>query len=72
MKSDSMRAASYWNSNYPIGQPVTVRRDNGETLETVTRSEAWTFDGIHAVIQVKGISGCYMLDRVTPREVVNA
>ena len=30
-----------WNEKYPEGTPVIVTRDNGEKLETVTRSVAW-------------------------------
>ncbi|GEM_PF-6003409 len=61
-----MNAVSDWNRKHEVGTPVKVRRDNGEVLETVTRSEAWHLDSGVAVIMVKGISGCYRLDRITP------
>jgi hypothetical protein len=46
----------------PIGTRVRVHRDNGETLETVTRSAPWHIGG-RLVVQVKGIAGCYMAER---------
>lgn len=57
--------ADIFNKAHPPGTPVTVRRDSGEVLETVTRSEAWVLCG-SAVVLVKGISGGYRLNRVTP------
>lgn len=62
-----MPANAYlWNEQHPEGTPVKVRRDNGEILETVTRSEAWVDENGIQVIMVKGIAGYYRLDRVTP------
>lgn len=55
----------------PTGTPVTVTRDDGTTLETVTRSEPWDLHG-KWVVMVKGISGCYSLERVAPRTAVTA
>lgn len=61
-----------WNLSYPVGTRVFVKKDRDEVLETVTRSEAWALGGSGnrpghtAVIMVEGISGCYLLDRVTP------
>jgi hypothetical protein len=60
--------AYLWNEKYPEGTQVTVRRDSGEILETVTRSEAWVDENGIPVILVKGISGYYKLDRVTAKE----
>jgi hypothetical protein len=54
-----------WNEKYPEGTPVIVTRDNGEKLETVTRSVAWSMCS-SAVVSVKGISGCYSLERCAP------
>lgn len=54
-----------WNKCNPIGTPVKVRKDNGETVATVTRSRAEVLSGHSAVIWLDGISGCYALDRVT-------
>jgi len=61
-----------WNESYPIGTPVSVTKDRGETKETKTRSEAWMLgqssrsQGHTAVVMVEGISGCYSLERVKP------
>jgi hypothetical protein len=55
-----------FNAKCPIGQPVFVRMDNGDQRYTVTRSEAQVLSGHSAVIWLREISGCYLLDRVTP------
>ena len=55
--------AEYWNTRFPVGTKVSVRRDDGTTLLTVTRSPAWVLCGT-AVVTVDGISGGYALDRV--------
>jgi len=55
-----------FNSKYPIGQQVFVRMDNGEQRFTITRSEAQVLSGHSAVIWLRDITGCYLLDRVTP------
>lgn len=55
-----------FNAQYPIGFAVDLLKDNGETLRTVTRSIAQVLEGHTPVIWLKGVSGCYMLDRVTP------
>lgn len=55
-----------FNKLYPIGQVVAVRKDGGAGITTTTRSEAQVFSGHSAVIWLDGISGCYLLDRVTP------
>lgn len=54
-----------FNNRYLVGQPVTVRRDCGQLQETATRSAAEVLSGHTAVIWLVGISGCYLLDRVT-------
>jgi len=54
------------NWKHPIGTHVTVHRDNGGVLHTVTRSDPWVMEGHSAVIMVKGISGGYALERVKP------
>ncbi|GAC1042308.1 hypothetical protein thsrh120_23120 [Rhizobium sp. No.120] len=55
-----------FNSRYPVGQTVSVRKDDGAGVLTVTRSKAEVLSGHSAVIWLEGISGCYLLDRVTP------
>lgn len=54
-----------WNGDNQTGVIVDVRRDNGDVLRTRTRSSAQMLSGHSAVIWVKGIAGCYKLDRVT-------
>lgn len=56
-----------WNSNHPVGSKVILTNDIGENEETVTRSEAFIMGGHSAMIQVKGRSGCYLLDRITAK-----
>jgi hypothetical protein len=63
---EQQRKVDDWNKRWPVGQAVTVRRDNGEGLLTRTTSEAQMLSGHSAVIWLEGISGCYMLSRVTP------
>lgn len=55
-----------FNARYPVGQRVSVRRDSGEGVTTTTRSAAQVLSGHTAVIWLDGITGCYLLDRVTP------
>lgn len=55
-----------FNARYSVGQLVSVRRDSGDAVITKTRSKAEILSGHSAVIWVEGISGCYLLDRVSP------
>ena len=57
-----------WNKLHPVGSAVTVTKDLGDKLDTVTRSEAWVLGGHTAVILVEGISGGYSLTRVAARK----
>ncbi len=59
-------ACDKFNAANQVGAAVTVQLDGGEIRETVTASEAQVLSGHSAVIWLKGISGCYLLDRVTP------
>lgn len=59
------RICDRWNTRHPIGTPVVVKRDGGQTISTRTRSAAQVLGGHTAVIWVEGISGCYALDRVS-------
>lgn len=59
-------ACEVWNESNPPGTPVQVLRDNGNRLRTKTRSNAWALGGHTPVVQIEGISGCYLLDRVEP------
>lgn len=58
-------ACDEFNAAHPVGAAVTVLLDGGEVRETVTTSEAQVLSGHSAVIWLKGVSGCYLLDRVT-------
>lgn len=62
------RQCDEFNRRYPIGQRVALRKDglDGAAVETTTRSEAQVLSGHSAVIWLDGVSGCYLLDRVTP------
>lgn len=57
-----------FNADNAIGSTVRVKKDNGEIVETTTRSRAEVLSGHSAVIWLDGISGCYLLDRVRPVE----
>lgn len=54
-----------WNRNVPEGSSVKVVKDNGDEFFTVTRSQAWIVGGHSALVLLRGISGGYLLDRVT-------
>jgi len=58
-------ACDKFNAANAVGAAVTVQLDSGEIRETITASEAQVLSGHSAVIWLKGISGCYLLDRVT-------
>lgn len=62
----AQRQVDNWNKHYPVGQAVTVRRDNGATITTKTRAPAGLLSGHSAVVWLEGISGCYLLSRVAP------
>lgn len=55
-----------FNARYPVGTSCSVRKDGGEAIITKTRSEAQVLSGHSAVIWLEDISGCYLLDRVSP------
>lgn len=57
-----------FNAVCSVGSPVIVRMDCGDQVSTVTRSSAEVLSGHSAVIWLKNISGCYLLDRVTVSE----
>ncbi len=53
-----------FNESNPVGSSVTVIKDLGEKIETTVRHPAEILSGHTAVVWLKGISGCYSLDRV--------
>jgi hypothetical protein len=60
------RQCDAFNARYAIGQTVSLRKDGGEGIITKTRSEAQVLSGHSAVIWLEDVSGCYLLERVTP------
>lgn len=60
-------ACDKFNAACPVGGKVRVKLDNvDEPFETTTRSEAQILSGHSAVVWMDNVSGCYLLDRVTP------
>ena len=51
---------------WPLGTPVTVTRDNGVSLETVTRSHPWLLNSTW-VILVEGLAREQRLARIEER-----
>lgn len=68
-KMNPQKQCAAWNAKHQVGAPVYVKLDSGGIQETVTRSPAEVLSGHSAVIWLEGVSGCYLLDRVVPREV---
>lgn len=71
MKRPSIKAlqaqCDRFNAAVPLGAAVYLRKDSGDIIETVTRSAAQVLSGHSAVIWLEGVSGCYHLDRVSPK-----
>ena len=65
MKLSADSVCDHWNKDNPVGTRVNVTDDFGDVTETITRSEAWNLCG-SPVVMLKGISGGYLLERVTP------
>jgi hypothetical protein len=63
---DLQKQVDDFNARYPVGQRVSVRKDGGDGVVTTTSSKAEVLSGHSAVIWLDGISGCYLLSRVTP------
>ena len=59
-----------WNNAHRPGVDVIILKDDRTEVRTKTRSEAFMlgecrdYPGHTAVIQLEGIAGCYMLERV--------
>lgn len=60
------RQVAAFNRIAPAGTSVSVRRDNGTSEITKTTSAASVLSGHTAVVWLEGISGCYLLERVSP------
>ena len=62
-----------FNSVVAVGDDVVVKLDGvDEPFPTKTKSEAQVLSGHSAVIWLENVSGCYLLDRVTPCGKVTA
>jgi hypothetical protein len=56
-----------FNARCPVGGRVLVKLDGvDEPFATVTRSMAQILSGHTPVVWMENVSGCYLLDRVTP------
>lgn len=66
----AQRAVDLWNASQPVGAAVTVRKDNGEIVQTRTTEEAMVAPSGHAVVWLEGIRGHCALDRVSPLEIL--
>lgn len=56
-----------FNAKVNVGDEVFVKLDGvDEPFRTRTRSVAQILSGHSAVIWLEAVSGCYLLDRVTP------
>lgn len=56
-----------FNNRCAVGGRVSVKLDFvDEPYLTVTRSEAQILSGHSAVVWLADVTGCYLLDRVTP------
>jgi hypothetical protein len=53
-----------WNAAHPVGTTVVLTRDDDVKIRTETVSEAQVLSGHSAVIWMRGVRGCYLLDRV--------
>lgn len=64
-RAELERRVEEWNRNVPVGTEVTRTDDLGVVHRTRTRSIAWIICD-HASVQVEGIAGGYLLDRIKP------
>ena len=54
-----------FNAVCAVGDAVTRTDDHGVKHATRTRSEAYLLSGHTPVVMVEGVTGCYLLSRVT-------
>ena len=62
------RKVDDWNERYQVGQAVNMRLDDGGTVQTKTSGPAEMLCGHSAVIWLEGVTGCFLLSRVTAVE----
>lgn len=66
MTEDLQKKCDTFNTLYPVGTEVLLLKDNGDVLETATRSPAQVLSGHSAVVWLENVTGCYLLERVRP------
>lgn len=55
-----------FNRKYPVGTTVMLQKDGVEDpVKTTVRHEAYILSGHSAVAFFEGVSGCYLIDRVS-------
>lgn len=55
-----------FNTKYPVGTEVMLKKDfEDQPIQTTVRNEAYVMSGHSAVAFFKGISGSYLIDRVS-------
>jgi hypothetical protein len=57
-----------WNASNGVGAEVVVRKDDGSTVRTRTRSAAEVLSGHSAVVWLEDVRGCHALSHVTAIE----
>lgn len=62
------RDVNTWNAEVSVGAPVTYQKDDGQNVDTFTRSRAEVLGGHTAVVWLEDIRGCVALNRVTVRD----
>lgn len=61
------RACDDFNKKYPVGTAVMLKEDGRDMpTKTIVRHHAYILGGHSAVAFFEGISGSYLIDRVTP------
>lgn len=67
-KEEAYKVAAAWNKAHPMGSRVALYKDDGQVMDTNTRSLALVTPENVPVIFVERVSGYYALDRVKPIE----
>lgn len=64
MRNMTQQELDDWNDIFKPGHPCLLRLDNGQEVQTKTRSQAWLLGHGMAVVSVEGKSGGWDIDRV--------
>lgn len=62
--AELQKAVTFFNSQHPVGTPVTLRKDSGEIIETRTRSAAAILGGHSPVVWLDCDVSAWHIDRV--------